>query len=56
LVLWFGSNGKPLKGPPRGSGLKPPKTPTELEAALSALSPAVQSGRIRVKVINLSRG
>lgn len=56
LVLWFGPNGKPLKGPPRGSGLKPPKTPTELEIALSQHSPAVRCGKIRVKVINLSRG
>lgn len=56
LVLWFGPNGKPLKGPPRGSGVKPPKTTVELEAALSRHSPAVQSGKIRVKVIDLSRG
>jgi hypothetical protein len=56
LVLWFGANGKPLKGPPRGSGIRKPTTPHELEQALSEHSEAAKSGRITVKVVDLSRG
>lgn len=55
LVLWFGAAGKKLKGPPRGSGLKPPQTPAELEMGLTSQSSAAGDGRIRVKVLDLSR-
>lgn len=56
LVLWFGGAGKSLKGPPRGSGLRTPTGPHELEEALSGASEGVVEGRLKVKVLDLSRG
>lgn len=56
LVYWFGNAGKRLKAPPRGSSIgSTPTTPEELERALRAYSPALQSGRLAVKVLDLSR-
>jgi hypothetical protein len=56
LVYWFGNAGKRLKAPPRGSSNgSTPSTPEELERALRAHSPALRSGRLAVKVLDLSR-
>lgn len=54
LVMWFGGDGKQLKGPPRALGINSPKSAPELEAALSAHSHAVEKGLIIVRVIDLS--
>lgn len=55
LVYWFGQAGKPLQGPPKNRGIATPTTPRELEEALASYSPALQSGQIRIKVLDLSR-
>lgn len=56
LVLWLGTEGKPLVGPPRGSGVTKPKAPKDLELALAETSEAASRGKIAVKVLDLSRG
>ena len=56
LVLWFGTKGKPLVGPPRRSGVTKPKTPEDLELALAQTSEAARQGKIAIKVLDLSRG
>lgn len=55
VVYWFGKAGKSPKGPPAGSGIARPTTPGELEEALAHFSPALRSGQIRIKVLDLSR-
>ena len=55
LVLWFGSQGKGLKGPPRGAGITKPTTPLELQQSLTMSSKAARDGKIVVKVLDLSR-
>ena len=56
LVYWFGNAGKRLKAPPGGASTRStPSTPKKLERALRACSPALQSGRLAVKVLDLSR-
>ncbi|KRA84197.1 NACHT domain-containing protein [Altererythrobacter sp. Root672] len=56
LVLWFGEAGKRLKGPPRQLRIPTPGSPAELEAALAQASRAAGDGRLKVKVLDLSRG
>jgi len=53
LVYWFGDRGKRLARPPKGIPI--PASPAELEQALTDHSAAAQSGRIIVKVLDLSR-
>jgi len=55
VVYWFGEAGKPLQGPPKDSGIARPTNPRELEEALASYSPALKSGPIRIKVLDLSR-
>lgn len=55
LVLWFGSQGKGLKGPPRGAGIAKPTTPLGLQNSLTMSSKAARDGKIVVKVLDLSR-
>ncbi|HIM30561.1 MAG TPA: hypothetical protein EYG57_13570 [Planctomycetes bacterium] len=57
LVYWFGdaTASKRLRAPPRSLGLAKPLSPHELEEDLSRSSTAVRSGRIRIKVMDLSR-
>jgi hypothetical protein len=55
VIYWFGNAGKPLQGPPKGSGIAKPTSAAELEAALANYSPALKSGQIRIKVLDLSR-
>lgn len=58
LVLWFGQKVATtmLKGPPNGSGIKRPNTPSELEVGLKLTSKAASADRIWIKVLDLSRG
>jgi hypothetical protein len=53
LVYWFGNRGKPLARPPKGVQI--PTSPAELEQALTEHSAAAQSGRIIIKVLDVSR-
>ncbi|WP_156029709.1 NACHT domain-containing protein [Sphingomonas sp. URHD0057] len=53
LVYWFGVRGKRLTKPPNGISF--PNSPAELEQALTENSAAAQSGRIIVKVLDVSR-
>lgn len=56
LVYWFGEAGKALTRPPNDRGIdQAPSAPGELERLLEAASPALRSGRLRVKVLDLSR-
>jgi hypothetical protein len=58
LALWFGekSGTKRLTGPPKGAGIRRPESPSELEDGLIKASKAAASDRIRIKVLDLSRG
>lgn len=54
LVLWFGpASSKPLVKPP--SGVPQPRTPRELQDALTAISPTTREGRNQVVVLDLTR-
>lgn len=55
LVLWFGDAGKKLKASPRGLSFDTPTTPEGLEGALTSTSKAASEGRVRIKVLDLSR-
>ncbi len=55
LVLWFGANGKNLMGPPRGSSIDTPTDAQGLERSLTAWSKVARNGRVRVRVLDLSR-
>jgi hypothetical protein len=57
LALWFGPRpgAKKLAGPPNKSGLDRPKNAEELEVGLTKVSKAAANGRIKIKVLDLSR-
>jgi hypothetical protein len=55
VVYWFGASVHALTGPPRGSGIAKPKSPTELEAALWQCIRNAGLPRIAVKVLDVSR-
>lgn len=58
LALWFGpkSGAKRLVGPPKKSGLNRPKSAEGLEVGLAKVSKSAADGRIKIKVLDLSRG
>jgi len=55
IVYWFGEHDHLLTGPPRGSGIAKPNSPTELEAALGHCIREAGLSGIAAKVLDVSR-
>lgn len=55
LVFWFGMHVQTITTPPRGSGIVKPRSPKELETALTHRIQNANLPRIAVKVLDVSR-
>ncbi len=55
VIYWFGTQVKPLTGPPRRSDVAKPRSPIELEIALGEFIRKAGLSGIAVKVIDVSR-